>query len=203
MKVFPIFYFPPISWFSAFIREEKVVLDQHANYRKQQFYNRTVIKGPNKVLPLSVPVVRSAEDTPVSEKEISYTEDWQKIHWKSLETSYRTSPYFEYYEPQLEPYFLNREKSLQAFNLDILATVCKQLGVDTDWELSSRWITPEECETDYRMVYQQRPKTIPSWFIQAPYTQVFPGFDPDLSILDLLFNLGPEARVYLLDNFQG
>ena len=117
MKVFPIYYCPPISWFAAVKPETTILLEAHEHYRKQQYFNRMRVKGPNGVLALSIPIAKAPEKSLVNSRKIAYAEDWQKNHWKSLEAGYRSSPYFEFYEDRFAPFYEQKWDSLMEFNL--------------------------------------------------------------------------------------
>lgn len=193
MKIFPIYYFPPVSWFAAAIQQDAIALEAHIHYRKQQYYNRARIKGANKILNLSIPIVRTAENTPFHLREISYAEDWQKLHWKSLEAAYRSSAYFEYYETDLEAIFDQPFTRLQDLNLAILEMLLRRLQIDLPHTLTTSYEPAEESGIDFRQAFDGRGNQLPAWFQPVPYRQVFDGFDADLSILDLMCNMGPES----------
>lgn len=197
MKIFPVYYFPPVSWFTAAISEDKIQLEQHIHYRKQNYFNRMRVKGSNRIQMLSVPVTRSSEDTPYHLKTISYFEDWRKNHWKTLESAYRSAPYFEFYESRLEPIFEEKFDRLLDLNVRVLEFLREALQIDLEWELTEAFDTDVAPENDYRFAFDARGKKFPEWFKPAEYLQVFDGFDPDLTILDLLFNTGPEAILIL------
>ena len=201
MKVFPVYYFPPISWFAAIQSESQVMLEAREHYRKQQYFNRMRIKGPNGVMALSIPVEKAPEKTPLAERRIAYAMDWQKNHWKSLEAGYRSSPYFEYYEDRLLPFYEQRWDNLLEFNLASIALCVKLLDLDLTWEVSSEYKDSDQYSADYRSTFNARKGVSPSGFTPQPYEQVFPGFAPDLSLLDLLFNEGPAARQILNGSF--
>jgi hypothetical protein len=203
MKILPVYYFPPVAWFAAALQAEEFVLEQWMHYRKQNYYNRTSIKTPDKILNLSIPVRKAAEETPICKCEIAYDWRWQHDHWKSLESAYRRSPYFEYYEDDIKPFFETEEPSLLKYNLDILETVAKLLDIDLKWTLSESYQGSEAYSADLRNGFPTKTEDLPSLFIPKPYLQVFgETFSPNLSILDLLFNKGPESGKILKDSWQ-
>lgn len=204
MKIFPVYYFPSISWFAALSQEKEVTLELHQHYRKQNYYNRMRIKGPNKVLLLTVPVVKDKESTPLLQRQVSYRENWQKNHWKSLEAAYRASPYFEFYEDRIQGYFEREQASLSGLNLAIIQTLLDLLQLDVSLHFSSSYQSSEAYETDYRSDFFSQGEPLPDWFKPAEYRQTFgESFAPDLSILDLLFNMGPESAGILRASFTG
>lgn len=202
MKVFPIYYFPPISWFAAVKPETSIQLETCEHYRKQQYFNRMRVKGPNGVMSLSVPVVKAPEKTPMHERRIAYAEDWQKNHWKSLEASYRSSPYFEYYEDRIAHFYTQKWDSLMEFNLEILKVLFQLLDMEVEISLTESFKDSDQYEVDYRPMFNARKSGAPEGFTPIEYEQVFPGYDPDLSILDLLCNEGPAAVTVLKNSFQ-
>ncbi|MEM1000402.1 MAG: WbqC family protein [Bacteroidota bacterium] len=201
MKIFPVYYFPPVSWFAAAVNGGQIILEQHEYYRKQHCFNRTNILTPNGVLKLSIPIRKSPEYTPLYHRTISYDWTWRKIHWRSLISAYRSSPYFEYYEDRLAPFFTRQTESLMKLNLDLLTVVRDALKVDLEWTLSDGYHDRAHYTEDFRNGFDAKLQTTPSWFRPAPYPQVFgTKFVPDLSILDLLFNCGPESVRILRDS---
>lgn len=194
MKVFPVHYFPSVSWFAAISLEKSVFLEQWQHYRKQEMHNRMLIQGPNGVQFLSIPVKRTGKNTPISESEISYAENWQKNHWKSLETAYRSSPYFEYYEDRIAPFFSGAEELLLQLDLEIIKVLCGILEIETEFKLTESYEDADQYEKDFREEFLGRSNSMPEWFQPKEYHQVFKQFDPNLSVLDLICNEGPNAR---------
>ena len=204
MKIFPVYYFPPISWFAALSGESTVVFELHQNYRKQNYYNRMRIKGPNKVMLLTVPVEKDKENTPLLARKVSYRENWQKNHWKSLEAAYRAAPYFEFYEDRIQPFFEREQLSLSALNLSVIRTCLEILQMDVDFQVSTAYQGSAAYSGDYRTAFSPQAKAIPEWFQAQAYRQTFgEDFAPDLSILDLIFNMGPESAGILRTSFTG
>lgn len=202
MKVFPVYYLPPISWFAALRQSSGIVLEAHEHYRKQQYFNRARIKGPNGVQSLSIPIVKAPEKTPIHTRRIAYQEDWQKNHWKSLEAGYRSSPYFEFYEDRFAPFYQQKWESLLEFNLEFLKVLFPLLDLEVNWTVSEQFFDADHYEEDFRPQFNARKVIAPSAFQAAPYQQVFPGFEPDLSIIDLLCNEGPATHQLLRDSWK-
>jgi WbqC-like protein family len=201
MRLFPVYYFPPIAWFAALAAGPDAVLEQWSHYRKQQYTNRCLILGANKVQVLSIPVQRDGEYVPLHQKRISYDQQWQKDHWRGIESAYRSSPYFEYYEHDLEECFEHQPQSLLEWNLKLTDLALKWLKLEVHYTLSDKYRGPDPDIMDLRDAFDSHEK-VPQWLQPEPYDQVFgTDFSPGLSILDLVFNLGPESLGYLKRNF--
>ena len=197
MKVLlPLFYLPPISWFSVFLQQDaEVTLEQFENFPKQTYRNRTVIYGANGRLALIIPILHNGKKT-ISDIEVSQRENWQKLHWKSIKNAYQSSPYFEFYEDQLEQIFNFETQSLFQFNLNALQIILKILKTEKAYSLNEEF-TKTPAEVDFRNQFSAKKE---SEFEMEEYYQTFSdklGFEKDLSILDLICNKGPESLTYL------
>ncbi|MEM7509676.1 MAG: WbqC family protein [Bacteroidota bacterium] len=197
---FPIFYFPPISWFAAALHEKQILLDIDSVYRKQRFTTRTLIKGPNGLVPLVLPVGRRGHQKKIREKEISFRENWPTQHWRSILFSYKNSPYFEYYEEDLKECFQNPSPKLIDQLLKVLEKVFAILNLPIAYHLSSEEM--KEVDRDYRKDFSTDLAVRPKWFQAEAYEQVFGEFEPNLSILDLICNVGPESPLMLTRAYQ-
>ncbi len=119
----PIFYLPPVSWFSVFLNEENEVdFEQFENFPKQTYRNRASIYGANGKLALIIPIKHTGKRE-IKDIEVSFAEDWQKLHWKSIKTAYQSTPYFEYYEDKLKKIYAEQIVSLKEFNLKALGII--------------------------------------------------------------------------------
>ena len=176
-----------------------MVFEQHENFPKQTYRNRTNIYGANGKLSLIIPLSHNGKRV-VKDLEISYAEDWQKLHWKSIKTAYQSTPYFEFYEDHFAPLYEKKEKFLIDFNLRSLESVMKVLKAKKAHSLNSEYQKNPE-ETDFRNLFSAKKE---SEYEMPEYYQNFSdkyGFIKDLSIIDLIFSKGPESRSYL-KNFQ-
>jgi hypothetical protein len=190
--------FPDIASFAAMVKAEKVYFEVKDNYQKQTYRNRYYIYGANGKLALTVPVAYTQKNRQRTEDVvISNTSQWQTIHWKSILSAYKTSPFFEFYEDDLRPLFLCTPKNLLEFNLMCFKAVLDCLQIDISFEQTLAYEKhPKHC-ADLRSLVDIK-NTFDLQF--EKYTQVFGakhGFLNNLSILDLLFNLGPDAPTYL------
>lgn len=203
MKILPVYYFPPVAWFAAALHEKSFLLEQWEFYRKQQLFNRTRILGANGVLKLSIPIRKSKEYTPLCKREISHDWKWTREQWMSVTSAYRSSPYFEFYEDQLEPLFTEKPVSLLDHNLRIIQTISDALQLDLKWHLSDSYREADAYEKDYRSDFNAQQGSSPGWFQPEPYPHVFSDkFIPDLSILDLLCNQGPGSIEILRKSYK-
>lgn len=179
-----------------------VVMDVHSHYRKGSFRNRTQIMGPNGLLNLSVPLIKGKfQHTPFGKVRVSYAENWRKDHWMSIITSYRRSAYFEYYEDEFQPIYQQEFEYLFQLNQACMDVINRLLKLDIEFRLSDRYYAEGQWQgTDLREQFHPNPNKL-KHAVQFPdYPQVFMDrmdFLPNLSILDLLFNLGPRAKEYL------
>ena len=192
----PIFYLPPISWISEFLKEENdVILEQSENFPKQTYRNRTNIYGANGKLSLIIPIHHTGNRC-IKDVEISYAEDWQKLHWKSIKNAYQSSPYFEYYETKLENIFKDQPKTLLAFNLKALKVILEILKTEKEYSLTEEYVQSVEF-LNFREKFSAKKD---SEYQMNEYYQTFSdklGFIKDLSIIDLICNMGPEAISYI------
>lgn len=189
-------YFGPIQYFTKFLLPGKAYIEKHENFSKQTYRNRCEIYGANGPLSLTIPVKRgSFHKMKISELEIEYDENWQDNHWRSIVSAYRSSPFFQFYEDDVRSLFHSKKQFLLELNESILKTMLNLIQVDQDILFTESYITTE-ISLDYRESI--RPKKIVSdpLFRPVEYYQVFQskfGFRGNLSILDLLFNTGPDA----------
>ena len=192
----PILYAGPISFYAKWLKNPDK-LDVHENFIKQTFRSRARIYGANGVISLYIPVQKGAQNLPMREVQISNTEAWQRVQWRTLVSAYKSSPFFEYYTHLFEPHFLNKFEKLIDFNLAIHKTVLECLQLEIETKFTSQFHPIQQ--NDLRIIYSSK-KSHPNAHSFPVYQQVFSyhgPFEPDLSILDALFNLGPETLNYL------
>lgn len=192
----PVFYMPPVSWFSVFLdAENEVVFEQFENFPKQTYRNRANIYGANGKLSLIIPINHNGKRE-MKDIEISYREDWRGLHWKSIKTAYQGSPYFEYYEDKFRKIFDLKEKFLLDFNLKGLEVIQQILKTEKAHSLNEEYIKNPES-ISFREKFSAKTS---SEFEMEDYYQTFSdklGFLEDLSILDLICNKGPESLTYI------
>ena len=201
-------YFGPVQWYQKLNRYDHCMLEQYDSYQKQTYRNRCIIAAANGVQALTVPV--SCDSVAVTDKclvkdvRISDHNQWRRIHWNALQSAYNESPFFDYYADDIHPFFEQRYDFLVDFNEAIRQKVCELIDIHPDVEYTSSFLPPPSTLhpplNDFRdVIHAKHPKDDPD-FEPRPYWQVFRhkhGFLPNLSILDLLFCMGPEAVYYL------
>ncbi|AUC77286.1 WbqC family protein [Olleya sp. Bg11-27] len=191
-------YFPSIAQFCAIAKADSVTFEKHDNFQKQTYRNRAYIYGANGKLQLSVPVIHSHKERQLyKDVKISAKDNWQLVHWKSLESAYKTSPYFEFYEDEIRPLFQLKSDYIFDHNLKCFEIITACLQLESTPKFTSNFEKTPTDLTDYRYLSNARKEqNIPL----PPYTQVFGekhGYINNLSILDLLFNEGTNTLSYL------
>ena len=198
LVLFGTAYFAPIQYYSKLLNADKVYIEQFENFIKQTYRNRCVVLGGNGVIQLIVPVVKGrGPKILIKDLKISYDTDWQRNHWRTIFSAYSSSPFFEYYKDDIHPFFETKHKYLLDFNLKIHETICELLEIGNNTELTADFEkVPEETINLRESISPKIKNQNELHFQQVEYTQVFSdklGFVPNLSILDLLFNEGPNG----------
>lgn len=197
--IFPLFYLPPIEYFSKLIvHKENIIIENAENFQKQSYRNRARIHSPNGILDLTVPVIKGAKShTKVKDVRISYDFKWQRAHWLGLQTSYRSSSYFEYFEDEFSVFYEKKWDFLFDYNEELLHLLLKLLKLKIEYKYTDDFEKTYSDFVDYRD--NIHPKKLSEEKFK-PYFQVFEdrnGFLPNLSIVDLLFSQGPQSLKYL------
>ena len=197
MTLFSTAYFPSISYMARFLAESEPVVEIWETYHKQTYRNRCRVMTANGVESLSVPVIKvNGNHTMTKDMIISPIEPWQHIHSRCLESAYKASPYFDHYYDYLKPIFEGHFERLIDLNDAALRAVLKMLKVKKEIVHTSDYV--RETENDLREVFSpKRPydsMAFPAYY--QVFSEKFP-FAEDLSVLDLVFNEGPEAINYL------
>jgi len=192
-------YFPNIATFSA-IAQNEVCWEMQDNYQKQTYRNRCYICNDSGKHILSIPIKHvGGQQGRQKYKEIVIENDyaWQRQHWRTLQTAYRTSPFFEFYEDELAPLYEKTQKFLLDFNLKTIEVVCSCLQIALPSEKTAVYNTDPKELCDARFLIDRKQDL---HGIFDPYTQVFSDrhdFIENVSALDLLFNEGTNAHSYL------
>ena len=189
-------YFGPISCWKQIINST-ILWDVHQNYIKQTYRNRTFIHSANGLQKLTVPVKHSKIKFSMLEAKIDNTIAWQKNHWRSIQTAYSSSPFFEFYKDSLEQVYNKKYTYLVKFNFDMIKLVFEWLDIEIKLKLSKEYKVVYDDSLDLRKKIDNQKHSISKNKI---YNQVFfekNGFLNDLSIIDLIFNEGPNSLSYL------
>ncbi|MBQ3381890.1 MAG: WbqC family protein [Bacteroidales bacterium] len=200
-------YLPPVEYFAAVARYGQVWIEACETYQKQSYRNRCTILTANGKMNLNIPVARGGDSfthsVPITEIEIDYSENWPVRHLRALEAAYMNSPFFIYYKDELSDILLSREKSLFTFNLNLIKLLLRFCSIKATTSLTEEYVA-DYGELDFRNRIHPKsklPSLLEEWKKEKPYWQVFAakqGFVPNLSIVDLLFNEGPNAISYLV-----
>ena len=206
-------YFGPVQWYQKLNRHKRCIIERFDNYTKQTYRNRCVIATANGVQALTVPTQSyDAPKCPMRDIRISDHGEWRHLHWNAITSAYGESPFFDYYADDLRPFFEKRWEYLFDFNLEITHTLCDLLDIRPTIALSDEYVVlPSSGESpdtvqerqhvaDFRDAIRPKHPLPDPDFVPRPYYQVYASrhrFLPNLSILDLLFNEGPEGIFYL------
>ncbi len=197
-------YLAPVSYYCLLMAGDEVLIEQHENYTKQTYRNRANIMTANGVMPLTIPVVhRGGEKIPVRDLKISDHGNWRHLHWQALQAAYDKSPFFEYYADDFRPFYEGKPTTfLLDYNLKLQELVCGLIGMRPHVSLTTAYLKEGDFLDLRNAVSPKRPSLLDALAAgedktsPAAYWQVFAqrhGFVADLSIADLLFNMGPES----------
>lgn len=194
-----ITYLGPIHYFTKFLLYDKIWLETHEHYSKQTYRNRCDIYSANGKLSLSTPVLKGNErKTLITDLKIDYNKKWQKLHLKGIESAYRSSPFFEFYMDELSGFYSKKFEFLFDFNMGILSTLLHLLDLNPEIKYTEKYgLREEDHMTDMRdSIHPKHPYQTDPHFLPVEYSQVFSekhGFIANLSIIDLIFNMGPDS----------
>jgi hypothetical protein len=185
-------YLPSIRYMAWIVAKKEVTFVLTNHFQKQTYRNRTEIYGPNGKLKLTIPISHNKFQKNQLDSEVKIFNDsyWQRDHWKSLESSYRSSPFFEFYEDDLYPFFHRRHEKLMDLNIALIKKIFSLLEIVIKFKKTNK-------VDEFSELIRAKQKTI---YKTPIYHQVFNskyGFINNLSILDLIFNVGPESNNYL------
>ena len=200
-------YLAPVQYYTKLLHSHGDVayVEAFENYAKQTYRNRCIIADANGPLALTIPTEKTGEGKCLMRDiRISNHGNWRHQHWNALEAAYRHTPFFQYYEDDFHPFYEKEIPFLYDFNMQLTQLVCSLIGLDVAMKPTDEYVHKTDGMADFRHIIT--PKT--SWeedasFHPEPYYQVFKekhGFIPNLSIADLLFNMGPESILILNAN---
>lgn len=191
-------YLPPVEYFSLMTDADIILVEREENYHKQTYRNRCCILSERGIQILTVPVYRgSSHKTPLKEIRIDYSKRWQQIHLGAIAASYGSSPYFEFYFEDFERIIIEKHELLLDINSRLTEAALRILGLNKSPGFTTSFIPPAKMKNDFRYTISPKNKYAHS---SKEYTQVFNRnneFIKGLSIIDLIFNMGPEAVNYL------
>lgn len=207
--ILPSAYHAPIQYYTKFLLDAPVVIEQYDTYIKQTFRNRCQINAADGPMALSIPVEYSSrEKTVVKDVRISDHGNWQHTHWNAILSAYNSTPFFEYYRDDFERFYTSKFNYLIDFNEELLHLTLSLLKIDVPKiSLSERYVDQLlKSDLDYRdSIHPKKDWQEDTLFTAKKYYQVFQdkhGFIPNLSILDLLFNIGNESLLILLQSIK-
>ena len=206
-------YFGSVQWYQKLHRYDRCLIEQHDNFVKQTYRNRCIIPTTNGIQALSIPVScpqgSQLSKTPMHDVRISDHGNWRHIHWNALCSAYGESPFFDYYQDDLRPFFERKWTFLFDFNMEIILKMVELLDIRPKISLTTAFLsdasmaenaTGNSLIDDFRDIIRPKHPGLDSDFMARPYYQVYQqkhGFQPNMSILDLLFNEGNEAILWL------
>ena len=190
-------YFGPVQWYQKLYRSDEAEIEQWESFQKQTYRNRCLIAAPNGIQALTVPVEHTVSPL-IKDLKVSDHGNWRHLHWNALVTAYSESPFFEYYQDDIRPFYEQRWDYLLDYNEAICTKICELIDIQPKVTLTGEY--SRSSDNDYREAIRPKHSAPDPDFTPRPYYQVYQqkhGFLPNLSILDLLFNMGPESIFYL------
>lgn len=195
-------YCGPVQWYQKLYRSEEVLMERQETFQKQTYRNRCVIATTNGLQTLTVPVERSSSNL-IKDIRISNHGNWRHQHWFALMSAYNESPFFDYYQDDFRPFYERQYDFLYDFNMEICHKVCELIDIQPNIKETNfyRSVGVKEFRIiDFRSAINPKHPADDADFVPRRYYQVYErkhGFQPNLSILDLLFNMGPESVFWL------
>lgn len=197
-------YLAPVEYYTKLLAYDRIRIEQYDHYQKQTYRNRCTIASPSGPLALTVPTVKpSTLKCFTRDIRISDHGNWRHLHWNALESAYNHTPFFEYYKDDFRPFYEQRYEFLTDFNEALCRLVCSLIDFSPSLERTADYMVQPPPDTDdfrERIHPKKDFRTEDPAFQPCPYYQVFQeklGFLPNLSIIDLLFNMGPESLLVL------
>jgi hypothetical protein len=192
-------YLPCLEYFRQILQADTIYLEAYENFQKQSYRNRCRILTTNKIDTLSVPILKSNSKILIQEVEIDYTQPWQKIHWRAIQSAYGKAPYFEYFADYFRKLYDKKPRFLWDLNLEAMTVCLKLLRVEKEILFTTEYnkdagIHVKETIDMRSLVHPKKQGEM----AEVKYPQVFGrDFVPNLSIIDLIFNEGPNGKALL------
>lgn len=193
-----LYYLPPLEYFVAILDQTEIRVDVKEKFQKQTYRNRAYIRLTNKIETLSIPVLSGSSRMDFVEVEIDYTQKWKNVHLRGFQSAYGKAPFYEYYFPYIAEVYRKNLTNLVSLNLELLTVCLKLLQIKIPVKVG----IPEKSRgdsTDIRgMINPKEDFAFKNIYRAYPYPQVFGvDFVPNLSVLDLLFCVGPDSKEIL------
>lgn len=203
-------YLAPIQYYSKFLISDRIFIEQNENYIKQSYRNRCSIVAANGIMDLSIPIEHSSGKKILTKDiQIANHGNWQHIHWNAIISAYNSSPFFEYYQDDFYRFYHTKYSFLFDFNQELLIMILDLLNIDSvDISFTEDYKTTfSEQEEDFRGIIHPKKdyKLADPFFCPQSYYQVFSdkyGFIANMSIIDLLFNMGNESIIVLMKSLK-
>jgi hypothetical protein len=196
-------YLPSIQYFAALSTAETITIERHEHYVKQSYRNRCHILTSQSVDRLVVPLTSKHNKALITELKPDYSQKWVLNHWRAIESAYRNAPFFDYYADDFQKLLFKQHTFLYDFNLEFLTICLKWLTLNKQIEetLTYEKVSSKEYLDLRNAIQAKKPELIKSWFRPVTYPQVFGNkFVEGLSILDLIFCEGPNARAIVMQS---
>lgn len=203
-------YLAPVQYYTKFLLADRILIEKNDNYIKQTYRNRCTIVSANGEISLSIPVEHSSKDkTLMRDIRIAEHGNWQHMHWNAIVSAYNSTPFFEYYQDDFYPFYHKKYSFLFDYNEELNNLILRLLNVDlpqvqytADYKTE---FSPSESDLREAIHPKKDWKAIDSGFSPVSYYQVFEqkfGFIANMSIIDLLFNMGNESQIILADSIS-
>ena len=200
--ILPTACFPNAAYLFYIENSEKIFIELHETYPKQTWRNRYSIMTSNGVLDLSIPVKKpEGNNTKTKDIIIDHTQKWQHNHWRAIESGYKKSPFYFYYEELIAQFFRSKHaETLVEWNSSILSSITEEFGLNKNFSFTDSFRHSHNDANDMRYKISPKAKENEEYLIFSGYTQVFMEKHPfvqNLSVIDLIFNIGPDIKMYI------
>lgn len=200
-------YLAPVEYYTKLYAYDKIYVERFDHYMKQTYRNRCVIASASGPLALTIPTEKN-EDLKCLMKDVRISDhgNWRHVHWNAFVAGYKHSPFFDYYADEFHAFFERKYEFLYDFNMELCRWVCEQIDLQPCMMSTDNYDAEPENIADFReLIHPKKPYAeYDPQFVPQPYYQVFDAqnsFIPNLSIVDLLFNMGPESLIVLRESF--
>lgn len=196
-------FLPCLEYFAAIAEAEEILIFPKDKYPRQSYFNRTQIRLANKVETLSIPIQGRRPRLPIDQVKIDFSQNWQAVHLRGIQSGYGKAPFMEYYFPYVQEIYESGEESLWDFNLRLLTMCLKLLRWPARLTVFEGGQLPPDVQDIRGQIVPSSPFSTRNYYLPETYTQLFGlDFEPNLSILDLLFCTGPETDRILRDSIK-